>query len=176
MSRFQIHDVVTLSAAGERIVHKTASEYGTGYVVEVAEWDGPPVSATVYYVEWYSPRSFQRRIFRETELRAIRREDTELERNPLLDVAAYGPVGYEKGHQFWTDEQERLPEADSHADAYPEDRDYTVGTHPVLAACDDNTCRNSTHTSLDCYAAYVSMEYEGPNGPEIMSRDEWERV
>jgi uncharacterized protein YodC (DUF2158 family) len=117
---FQIHDVVTLSETGERIVHKTAGQYGSGYVVEVAEWDGPPCSATVYRVVWYSPRTFQRTIFREAELRTIRRDEWDdepptaangliprvPERNPLLDVAAYGPV------------------PDSHSDAY-QDRDFS---------------------------------------------------
>lgn len=46
----------------------------------------------------------------------------------------------------------------------------------LVPPCSETQCRNPGHSSMDCYPRYAELEYEGPSGPEIMTRDEWERV
>lgn len=55
------------------------------------------------------------------------------------------------------DEPERVPHGENH--------DYDV-THRHTPECD----------SMTCYEKYVDLEYEGPEGPQVMTYEAWKRT
>lgn len=44
--------------------------------------------------------------------------------------------------------------------------------------CDPDSCckHERQHTSMDCYPRYVELEYEGPDGGEVMTFEQWLEV
>lgn len=50
---------------------------------------------------------------------------------------------------------------------------------PIPPPCDpeDGYCSHPRyHTSLDCYPRYFELEYEGPQGGQVMTHEEWTSV